>query len=246
MLARRRSLRRCGDDLSHRDVEADRFDWSNLGYYTLEPAGSGGGGCTQWLQADGLPFGVTLFAERNTDEALLILADRLQRASVGTLGATPWPLPAQTFQQLLPGFMPIAVCGAHMQGLPLNTQLTSRGAYLLQHTRTAARYRFYVLPGGPPQRPGLVRVDSGGTQIEVEVWAMPHSQWGTFIADIPSPLCLGQVQLEAGELVTGFLCEAHAVAAARIFPLAAGAVICQCTWRAQPKGRRCWCIVRRF
>lgn len=190
---------------------------SNLGYYTnfvnlLDLAAVA---VPTGFRQDGLPFGVTLFAERDTDEALLMLADRLQRASVSTLGAMSWTLPIQTFQQLLPGFMPIAVCGAHMAGLPLNAQLTERGAYLLQHTRTAAQYRFYALPGGPPQRPGLVRVESGGEKIEVEVWALPHSQWGTFIAGIPAPLCLGQVHLEAGEQVTGFLCEAHAVAAAR-------------------------------
>jgi allophanate hydrolase len=190
---------------------------SNLGYYTnfmnlldLAAVAVPGG-----FRQDGLPFGVTLFAERDTDDALLILADRLQRAGVNTLGAMSWPLPAQIFRTLLPDFMPIAVCGAHMQGLPLNTQLTSRGAYLLQRTRTAAQYCFYALPGGPPHRPGLVRVASGGAPIEVEVWAMPHTQWGTFIAGVPAPLCLGQVLLEEGGQVTGFLCEAHSVVAAR-------------------------------
>jgi allophanate hydrolase len=102
-----------------------------------------------------------------------------------------------------------------MQGLPLNHQLTSRNAYLLERTRTTAQYRFYALPGGPPQRPGLIRVDNGGAQIEVEVWALPQAQWGSFTACIPAPLCLGQVQLEGGSQVTGFLCEPHAVAAAR-------------------------------
>ncbi len=200
------------------EVEADPIRLnSNLGYYTnfmnlldLAAVAVPGG-----FRQDGLPFGVTLFAERDTDEALLILADRLQRAGVNTLGATSWPLPAQTFQQLLPGYMPIAVCGAHMHGLPLNPQLTSRGAYLLQRTRTAAQYRFYALPGGPPQRPGLVRVASGGAQIEVEVWALPHTQWGTFISGIPAPLCLGQVQLAEGDSVTGFLCESQALNGAR-------------------------------
>lgn len=190
---------------------------SNLGYYTnfvnlldmvavAVPAG---------FRNDQLPFGVTLFAERDTDESLLRLADRLQHASVSTLGATSWPVPAQALPPLLPGFIPIVVCGAHMRGLPLNKQLTERGGYLLQHTRTSANYRFYALPGGPPHRPGLVRVEQGGTQIEVEVWALPHTQWGSFTAGIPSPLCLGQVQLEGGSQATGFLCEAHAVIAAR-------------------------------
>jgi allophanate hydrolase len=167
------------------------------------------------FRSDGLPFGITLFAERDTDESLLRLADRVQHASVSNVGATSWPLVAQALPSLLPGFQPIAVCGAHLQGLPLNYQLTERGAYLLQRTRTAAQYRFYALPGGPPHRPGLVRVADSGAQIEVEVWALPQTQWGSFTAGIPAPLCLGQVQLEDGTQVTGFLCETHAVAAAR-------------------------------
>ncbi len=190
---------------------------SNLGYYTnfMNLLDLAAVAVPTGFRTDGLPFGVTLFAERDTDEALLIMADRLQRASVGTLGATSWSLPQQTPPAILNGYLPVAVCGAHMQGLPLNHQLSSRGAYLLQRTQTAAQYRFYALPGGPPQRPGLVRVDAGGAPIELEVWAMPHTQWGTFMAGIPSPLCLGQVQLADGKYVTGFLCEAQAVTDAR-------------------------------
>jgi allophanate hydrolase len=190
---------------------------SNLGYYTnfvnlLDMAAVA---VPTGFRNDHLPFGVTLFAERDTDESLLRLADRLHHASVSTLGATSWPLPAQALSTLLPGFTPIAVCGAHMQGLALNRQLAERGAYLLHRTRTAAQYRLYALPGGPPQRPGLIRVEQGGKQVEIEVWALPTTQWGSFTAGIPTPLCLGKVQLEDGTHVTGFLCEAHAVAAAR-------------------------------
>ncbi|MGE3531335.1 MAG: allophanate hydrolase [Steroidobacteraceae bacterium] len=200
------------------EVEADPIRLnSNLGYYTnfMNLLDLAAVAVPSGFRQDGLPFGITLFAARDTDEALLRLAERVHRASVGTLGAMSWMLPTQTLPALLPGFMPIAVCGAHMQGLPLNSQLTSRGAYLLQCTRTTPQYRFYALPGGPPQRPGLVRVETSGMQIEVEVWAMPQTQWGGFMAGIPAPLCLGQVQLEDGEHVSGFLCEAHAVAAAR-------------------------------
>ncbi|MGC3980729.1 MAG: allophanate hydrolase [Steroidobacteraceae bacterium] len=200
------------------DVEADPIRLnSNLGYYTnfmnlldlaavSVPAG---------FRSDGLPFGVTLFAERDTDMALLNMADRLHHAGVSTLGVLSWRLPAQSLPALLPEFIAIAVCGAHMEGLPLNQQLLSLGAYLLQRTRTAAQYRCFALPGGPPHRPGLVRVESGGASIELEVWALPQSQWGSFMAGIPAPLCLGQVQLESGGHVTGFLCEGHVVNGAR-------------------------------
>jgi allophanate hydrolase len=200
------------------ELEADpvRLN-SNLGYYTnfMNLLDLAAVAVPTGFRNDRMPFGITLFAERDTDESLLRLADRLHHASVSTLGATSWPVPAQALPQLLPGFIAIAVCGAHMHGLPLNRQLTERGAYLLQHTRTTSQYRFFALPGGPPHRPGLIKVEQGGVQIEVEVWALPHTQWGSFTAGIPAPLCLGQVQIEGGSQVTGFLCEAYAVVAAR-------------------------------
>jgi len=97
-----------------------------------------------------------------------------------------------------------------MEGLPLNQQLTSRHGMLVSRTHTAAKYKFYALPGGPPHRPGLVRVSTDGASIEVEVWSVPASLFGSFVAGIPAPLCIGKVELESGEQVAGFLCESHA------------------------------------
>ncbi len=108
----------------------------------------------------------------------------------------------------------VAVCGAHMEGLPLNQQLTSRGSVLVSRTRTAPKYKFYALPGGPPYRPGLVQVSTDGAFIEVEVWSVPASLFGSFVAGIPAPLCIGKVELESGEQVAGFLCESHATTTA--------------------------------
>jgi allophanate hydrolase len=108
----------------------------------------------------------------------------------------------------------IAVCGAHMSGLPLNGELTSRGGRLLRRGRTAPCYRLYALPGGPPVRPGLVRVDEDGAAIELEVWSLPRWAVGGFMAGIPAPLAIGRVQLEDGTTVAGFVCEAYAAAAA--------------------------------
>ena len=103
----------------------------------------------------------------------------------------------------------VAVCGAHMEGLPLNQQLTIRNATLVSRTRTAPKYKFYALPGGPPHRPGLVRVATGGAAVEVEVWSVPASHFGSFVAGIPTPLGIGRVELESGEQVPGFLCESY-------------------------------------
>ncbi len=109
----------------------------------------------------------------------------------------------------------MVVCGAHMRELPLNTQLTERGAVFREAVQTAACYRFYALPGGPPFRPGLVRVAEGGDSIAAEVWALPTARWGDFIALIPSPLVIGSVQLQDGRNVKGFLCEAVATEGAQ-------------------------------
>ena len=111
--------------------------------------------------------------------------------------------------------IPVAVCGAHLEGLPLNHQLTSRGATLVRRTRTAPVYRFYALPGGPPFRPGLVRVSTGGASIDVEVWSVPAEHFGTFVAGIPAPLGIGKVELEDGTRVPGFICESHAIEGAK-------------------------------
>jgi allophanate hydrolase len=94
-----------------------------------------------------------------------------------------------------------------MTSLPLNHQLTDRRARLLRATCTAPEYRFYALPGGPPERPGLVRVGSGGAAIDVEVWTVPADRFGSFVAGVPSPLGIGRVRLEDGSEVPGFLCE---------------------------------------
>ena len=112
-------------------------------------------------------------------------------------------------------YMALAVCGAHMQGMALNHQLRDRGGYLLRSTRTSASYRLYVLPGGPPQRPGLRRVSSGGAPIALEVWALRKADFASFLSGIPAPLGIGTVELEGGEAVPGFLCESYAVEGAQ-------------------------------
>lgn len=185
---------------------------SNLGYYTnfvnlldqaavAAPAG---------FRSDGLPFGVTFIGRAWSDSALLMLADRFHGAGHSVI--KPWPVMPPSSGRI---YISVAVCGAHMEGLPLNHQLTDRGAHLLSKTRTAETYKFFALSGGPPFRPGLVRVAEGGASIELEVWAVPAEHFGSFVAGIPSPLGIGKVLLEDGTLVSGFICEPHAVTAAR-------------------------------
>ena len=76
-------------------------------------------------------------------------------------------------------------------------------------------YRLYALAGGPPFRPGMVRVEEGGAAIAVEVWSVPEEFFGSFVAGIPAPLGIGKVELETGRWVPGFICEFHAIASAK-------------------------------
>jgi allophanate hydrolase len=204
-------------------VEADPIRLnSTLGYYTnfMNFFHLAGVAVPAGFRADGLPFGITLVGPRATDRALLGIAARVHRACVSTLGALSKPqpaapqpaapIPAAPLPQLAPGYMGLAVCGAHLRGLPLNHQLTDRGGYLLRTARTAPCYRLFALPGGPPHRPGLIRAASGGAAIEVEVWALPTESLGSFLAGISAPLGLGTLELEQGATALGFLCEAYA------------------------------------
>lgn len=109
----------------------------------------------------------------------------------------------------------IAVCGAHLSGMPLNHQLTEKGASLVKATRTIESYRLYALAGGPPYRPGLIKVDENGVSIEVEVWRMPISNFGRFMLGIPQPLGIGKAVLENGEEVNSFICEGYAINGAK-------------------------------
>jgi allophanate hydrolase len=189
---------------------------SNLGYYTnfmnlldlaatAVPAG---------FQKDGLPFGVTLIAPPHQDGPLLHLASKIQQALGGKLGATDHALPAaETLGLLASGQVRVAVVGAHLSGLPLNHQLTERNARLLCATQTAPKYRFYALPDG--KRPGLIKVENDGAAVACEVWEMPASQFGSFVAGIPAPLGIGKLDLTDGSVVNGFICEGIGVAGAQ-------------------------------
>jgi allophanate hydrolase len=77
---------------------------------------------------------------------------------------------------------------------------------------TGPDYRLYALPGGPPQRPGLLRVAAGeGSAIETEVWALPPAAFGAFVAGIPAPLGIGTLRLADGTAPKGFLVEAAGI-----------------------------------
>lgn len=169
---------------------------------------------------NGLPFGVTFIAPGAADAALTRFGQAWEASVQLTMGATGraftladevgttrWPASVAT--------LPIAVVGAHLSGMPLNGQLTERGATLREATTTAAHYRLFALPNTTPLKPGLLRVAAEGAPIAVEVWDMPLAAVGSFLALIPPPLGLGSLELADRRWVNGFICEAHALAGAR-------------------------------
>ena len=220
------------------EVEAEPIRLnSNLGYYTnfmnlLDYAATA---VPVGFQADGLPWGVTLFAPAFQDVPLLRLSAKLQRARVQSAGATGLALPPEDAVDAAPapsGQVRVAVCGAHMSGLPLNPQLTDRGARLVAAVKSAPAYKLYALPGGPPHRPGMVRAE-GGAAIDMEVWELPAREFGSFVAGIPGPLGIGTVELADGSKVQGFVCEAHAAAGATDITSYGG-------WRAWQAAKSTW------
>jgi allophanate hydrolase len=204
---------------------------ANLGHYTnfVNFFGLSALALPSGFRPDGLPFGITLVAQPHAERALLAFGARWQRTVPLALGKTASTLPPEANDPVVvEDRVSIAVVGAHMSGLPLNGQLTELGGRLESTATSAAVYRLYVLPGGPPQRPGLVRVAYGGGAVELEIWSLPSATVGAFLSQIPAPLGIGTVQLSDGASVLGFLCESHAVAYAHDITASGG-------WRAYLK-----------
>jgi allophanate hydrolase len=166
------------------------------------------------FRGDGFPSGTTLIAPRGADSRLASIGRAVVAAAGLPLGATgaaaarttgPSPAP-------LPGEIELVVVGAHLSGLPLNHELRNLGARFLRAVPTEPSYALYALPGGPPRRPGLIRVGDGqGVAIATEVWALTPEAFGRFVSGIPAPLGIGTLRLADGTRPKGFLCEAAAV-----------------------------------
>ncbi|MGF0239367.1 allophanate hydrolase [Rhodococcus sp. IEGM1300] len=176
---------------------------SQLGYYTnfMNLLDYAAVAVPSGFMDNGLPWGVTLFGRVFTDQYLLSVADALQRHQGSTLSA---PTTAARNDRAR-----LVVCGAHLDGLALNWQLKRRGATLVETTLSSPDYQLYALAGGPPFRPGMVRVKNGGVAVAVEVWELPSSELGSFLTGIPAPLGLGKVQLADGRWESGFICEGY-------------------------------------
>ncbi|CAE7800190.1 atzF [Symbiodinium sp. CCMP2592] len=169
---------------------------------------------TMWA-GEALPFGVTISAQAGSDAYICDIGQRLHAFSglpVGALEAAVEDVEAAvaakmgTFYGPLPSGVDtfeVAVCGAHMAGLPLSPQLTERGGRFMREARTSPRYRLVAFDEMKPPRPGLVDA-ADGASIDLEIWELPASSFGSFMKLVASPLGIGWIELEDGSRVQGF------------------------------------------
>jgi allophanate hydrolase len=168
------------------------------------------------FRPDQLPTGITLIAPPLHDFVLVELGQRMLDALRLPLGATCLPYPAKSIPiSVDTPTIRVAVVGAHLSDMPLNSQLIERDAKLISKTSTTPHYRLYHLKDTVPPKPGLMRTVDQGAAIEVEVWEMPLRHFGSFVSLIPSPLGIGTIQLADGTSVKSFICEAYAIDGAK-------------------------------
>ena len=183
------------------------------------------------LTPGGLPVGVSALGPAGTDDRLLAFAAAWERSTGLAAGATGHPVlgvPAAAAgapEPLSGDEVLLTVVGAHMSGLPLHPQLQALGARFSAAVPTAPAYRLLALPGGPPSRPGLVRVAEGGRSVAAETYRLPRAALGDLLVTVPAPLAIGTVDLADGTSTLGFVCEAVALGSAEDVTAAGG-------WRA--------------
>ena len=144
------------------------------------------------------------------------------------MGATDWARPAAhpPAGEAGPEELAIFVCGAHMSGMALSSELVPLGARFLRSCLTAPSHKPYALAGGPPQRPGLSRQAQGGRAIAGELWALPLPAAGRFLAGIPRRWASAPLRCRMAPRRSGSSASPSASKAPPMFPsTAAGAAI---------------------
>jgi allophanate hydrolase len=197
---------------------------SNLGFYTnfvnlldmaaiAVPAGA---------RSNRTGFGVTFVGPAHGDKGLIALA-----GAYLSLSALPPPPPLDLGDRM--DTVTLAVVGAHLEGMPLHWQLTSRSARFVGAFETAPTYRLYAMAGSVPPKPALVHSEDGAA-IAIEVYELGLAEFGSFVAEVPPPLAIGTVTLADGSSVKGFVAEPRALTGAEDITHLGG-------WRAYVAGR---------
>ncbi len=163
------------------------------------------------VRDDGTGFGITFIGPAHTDHALFAMADEYLEAA--DLPAPP-PLDLALDPETKMETVKLAVVGAHLKDMPLHWQLTSRDAKFVGAFETAPTYRLYAIANSTPPKPALVHSENGAA-IKVEVYELGMAEFGSFTAEVPAPLAIGNVTLADGTSVKGFVSEPRATTGAQ-------------------------------
>lgn len=96
---------------------------------------------------DGMPVGVTVIGPAWSEGRLAAIADHIHRSFSPNLG------PPASIDPLAVDETALFCIGAHMSGLPLNTQITSLGGRFLRVAQTEPCYRLHALGNRPGMAP---------------------------------------------------------------------------------------------
>ncbi|AIU73490.1 glutamyl-tRNA amidotransferase [Hafnia alvei FB1] len=98
----------------------------------------------------------------------------------------------------------LAVNGTLMRGLELNPNMTSVGGIFVREDNTDAHYRLWSIND---RHPGMIRVQTGGAHIALEIWQLPPASFAQLLSSEPAGLSIGKVKLQDGSEVLGVLAE---------------------------------------
>jgi len=152
--------------------------------------------------ADGRPAALMILGPALADDRVLAVAAALSEPEEA-LPAAPAAVPDTG------GRVTLVVAGHHLSGQPRSADLVGHGGVRTASTATAPVYRLLRLGGAEPV-PGLLRVPTGGSAIEVESWTLPASVLAELLCAAAPAVCLGRVELADGSCEIGFVADAAA------------------------------------
>src|SRR5260221_4923486 len=115
-----------------------------------------------------------------------------------------------------------------MRGLELNGNLLGCGGSFVREAKTAPEYRLYSIGD---IHPAMLRVDSGGAAIALEIWDLPAAGFAQLLAGEPAGLCIGNVLLSDAAHVLRVLSDPWLIARGTEITQFGG-------WRAYTAARR--------
>ena len=133
-----------------------------------------------------IPFGITIFALAENEGTILETAEKFLNHETTTL----------------------AVCGLHMKGMKLESQIIELDGKFIERAETKDIYKMIKL-NTDPVKPGLIRENDNGKSFEVDLYDIPTEKMGEFLLNVKSPLAIGNVELKDGRIVKGFICESY-------------------------------------